>query len=187
MAAGVGTPTEGRERASSSPNSKGGSEHWLRSKDNLAGTLSTEVGLRDTTKGVECNVGGGGKGRRSGVWARLSPRDGLALVPRRCFTLRSPKLLSCPRKRPCLLVLLRSSSRSLHRGECPRARSEPCQMSPFLDFSRSPSRFLSRSLSLDLPLSLPGRSADRGFCSELRQRCLSHTMLVSAVLEWRSE
>ena len=52
----VGTPTEGRERASSSPKSKGGSEHWLRSKDSLAGTLSTEVGLRDTTKGVECNV-----------------------------------------------------------------------------------------------------------------------------------
>ena len=63
----MGTPTEGRERASSSPNSRGGSEHWLRSKDSLAGTLSTEVGLRDTAKGVECNMGGGGRGRRSGV------------------------------------------------------------------------------------------------------------------------
>ena len=47
VAAGVGMPTEGRERASSSPKSRGGSEHWLRSKDSLAGTLSTEAGLRD--------------------------------------------------------------------------------------------------------------------------------------------
>ena len=67
VAAGVGTPTEGRERASSSPKSSGGSEHWLRSKDSLAGTLSTDAGLRDMAKGVECNMGGGGKGRRSGV------------------------------------------------------------------------------------------------------------------------
>ena len=67
VAAGMGTPMEGRERASSSPNSRGGSEHWLQSKDSLAGTLSTEAGLRDTAKGVECNMGGGGKGRRSGV------------------------------------------------------------------------------------------------------------------------
>ena len=37
VAAGVGTPTEGRERASSSPKSRGGSEHCLRSKDSLAG------------------------------------------------------------------------------------------------------------------------------------------------------
>ena len=36
-------------------------------KDSLAGTLSTEAGLRDTAKGVKCNMGGGGKGRRSGV------------------------------------------------------------------------------------------------------------------------
>ena len=67
VAAGVGMPTEGRERASSSPKSSGGSEHWLRSKEGLAGTLSTEAGLRDMAKGVECNIGGGGKGRRSGV------------------------------------------------------------------------------------------------------------------------
>ena len=67
VAAGVGTPMEGRERASSSPKSSGGSKHWLRSKDSLAGTLSTEAGLRDTAKGVECNMGGGGKGRCSGV------------------------------------------------------------------------------------------------------------------------
>ena len=145
---------EGRERASSSPNSRGGSEHWLRSKDSLAGTLSTEVGLRDATKGVECDMGGGGRGRRSGVCTRLRPRGGLALVPCRCFALRSLKLLSCPRERPRLLVLLHSSSWSLHHGEHPRGRSEPCRMSPFLDLSRSPSRFLSRSLSLDLWLSL---------------------------------
>ena len=67
VAAGVGTPMEGRERASSSPKSSRGSEHWLRSKDSLAGTLSTDAGLRDTAKGVECNMGGGGKGRHSGV------------------------------------------------------------------------------------------------------------------------
>ena len=67
VAAGVGMPMEGRERASSSPKSSGGSEHWLRSKDSLAGTLSTEAGLRDMAKGVECNMGGGGKGQRSGV------------------------------------------------------------------------------------------------------------------------
>ena len=63
----MGMPTEGREQVSSSPNSRGGSEHWLRSKDSLAGTLSTEVGLRDMAKGVKCNMGGGGRGRRSGV------------------------------------------------------------------------------------------------------------------------
>ena len=74
-----------------------------------------------------------------------------------------------------LLVLLHSSSWSLHRGECPRAQSRPCRMSPFLDFSRSPSRFLSQSLSLDLPLSLPGRSVDRGFCSELHAQGASPT------------
>ena len=67
VAAGVGMPTEGRERASSSPKSSGGSEHWLRSKDSLAGTLSTEAGLRDMAKGVKCNMGGGGKGQHSGV------------------------------------------------------------------------------------------------------------------------
>ena len=67
VAARVGTPMEGRERASSSPKSSGGSEHWLRLKDGLAGTLSTDAGLRDTAKGVECNMGGGGKGQRSGV------------------------------------------------------------------------------------------------------------------------
>ena len=67
VAAGVGMPTEGRERASSSPKSRGGSEHWLQSKESLAGTLSTEAGLRDTAKGVKCNMGGGGRGRRSGV------------------------------------------------------------------------------------------------------------------------
>ena len=67
VAARVGTPTEGRERASSSPKSRGGSEHWLRSKESLAGTLSTEAGLRDTAKGVECNMGGGGRGQRLGV------------------------------------------------------------------------------------------------------------------------
>ena len=67
VAARVGTPTEGRERASSSPKSSGGSEHWLQSKDSLAGTLSTEAGLRDMAKGVECNMGGGGKGQHSGV------------------------------------------------------------------------------------------------------------------------
>ena len=70
----MGTPTEGRERASSSPNSRGGSEHWLRSKDSLAGTLSTEVGLRDAAKGVECDMGGGGRGRHSGVCTRLRLR-----------------------------------------------------------------------------------------------------------------
>ena len=57
---------EGNERLPP-PKSSGGREHWLRSKDGLAGTLSTEAGLRDTAKGVECNIGGGGKGRRSGV------------------------------------------------------------------------------------------------------------------------
>ena len=67
VAAGMGTPTEGRERASSSPKSRGGSEHWLRSKDSLAGTLSTEAGLREMAKGVECNMGEGGRGRCSGV------------------------------------------------------------------------------------------------------------------------
>ena len=67
VAAGVGMPTEGRERASSSPKSSGGSEHWLRSKDSLVGTLSTDAGLRDMTRGVECNTGGGGKVRHSGV------------------------------------------------------------------------------------------------------------------------
>ena len=67
VAAGVGTPMEGRKRASSSPKSRGGSEHWLRLKDSLVGTLSTEAGLRDTAKGVECNIGGGGKGWHSGV------------------------------------------------------------------------------------------------------------------------
>ena len=56
-----GALTEGRERASSSPKSSGGSEHWLRSKDSLAGTLSTDAGLWDTIRGVECNTGGGGK------------------------------------------------------------------------------------------------------------------------------
>ena len=67
VAASMGTPMEGREQASSSRNSRGGSEHWLQSKDSLAGTLSTEAGLRDTAKGVECNMGGGGRGRHSGV------------------------------------------------------------------------------------------------------------------------
>ena len=44
-----------------------------------------------------------------------------------------------------------------------RGQSEPCRMSPFLDLSRSPSQFLSRSLSLDLWLSLSGRSAGPWF------------------------
>ena len=109
VAAWMGMPTEGRERVSSSPNSRGGSEHWLQSKDSLAGTLSTEGGLRDVAKGVECDMGGGGRGRRSRVCACLWLRGGLALVPRRCFALQSSKLLSCPRKRPHLLVLLCSS------------------------------------------------------------------------------
>ena len=45
-AARMGTPMEGREQASSSPNSRGGSEHWLQSKDNLAGTVSSEGGFK---------------------------------------------------------------------------------------------------------------------------------------------
>ena len=90
-------------------------------------------------------------------------------------------------KRPYLLVLLHSSLWSLRHGEHLQGQSEPCRMSPFLDLSRSPSRFLLRSLSLDLWLSLSWHSADRGFCSKLCPKCLPHMMLVSAVLEWRSE
>ena len=54
-------PMEGRERASSSPNSRGGSEHWLWLKDNHAGAGS-EDNLRGVAKGVECDMGGGGRG-----------------------------------------------------------------------------------------------------------------------------
>ena len=128
--------------------------------------------------------------RQRSTFRSVSPpftESGLALVPHHCFTLRSPKLLSCPRERPCLLVLLRSSSRSLRRGECPRARSEPCRMSPFLDFSHShrdsyhgPCHWTCHCLYLGAP---------RTGVSVLNyaKGCLSHTMLVVAVLEWRSE
>ena len=145
----MGTPMEGRERVSSSPNSRGGSEHWLRLKDNLAGTES-EDNLRDAAKGIECDMGGGSRGRPLGVCDLLWPCDGLVLAPHLCFALWSSKVPSCPHEHSRLLVLLRSPSWSLHHGECSQGHSESCRMSPFLDLSRSLSRFLSRSLSLDL-------------------------------------
>ena len=140
---------EGRERASSSPSSRGGSKHWLRSKDNHAGAGS-EDNLGGATKGVGCEMGGGSSGQHSGVCDLLWPCSGLALAPCLCFALRSSKAPSCPCKRSCLLVLLCSPSWSLHRGEHSWGHSEPSRMSPFLDLSHSLSRFFSRSLSLDL-------------------------------------
>ena len=118
------------------PNSRGGREHWLRPKDNRAWPES-EDNLSGTTKGVECDTGGGSRGRCSGMCDLLRPRNGLALALCICFALRSSKVLSCPCERSHLLVLLHSPSWSLHHGECSWGRSEPCRISPFLDLSRS--------------------------------------------------
>ena len=101
----MGTPMEGRERASSSPNSREGSEHWLQSKDNRAGAGS-EDNLGGATKGVECNMGGGGRGRCLGLCDLLQLCSGLALAPHLCFALRSSEVPSQPTRTCSRFVLL---------------------------------------------------------------------------------
>ena len=89
----MGTPTEGRERVSSSPSSREGSEHWLQSKDDHAGAGS-EDNLGGVTKGVECDMGGGSRGRCSGGCDLLWLCSGLALALCLCFPLRSSEVPS---------------------------------------------------------------------------------------------
>ena len=108
--------TEERERASSSPNSRGGSEHWLRSKDNHAGAGS-EDNLGGATKSVECDMGGGGRGRCFGVCDLLRLRGGLALAPPPllCFAVIGSALT--PMHKHSHFVLLHSPLCSLHRED----------------------------------------------------------------------
>ena len=108
------------------------------------------------------------------------------MVPRHCFTLRSLKLLSCPRKHLHLLVLLCSLSWSLHHGEHPRVWSEPCRMSPFLTYHipHRDSYHVPVTGSVAVFIQVLCRP---WFLFQTMPRCLPHPMLVSAVLEWRSE
>ena len=87
--------TGGIGGASPSPNSRGGSELRLRLKDNYV-EAGSEDNLGGVAKGVEWDMGGGSRGRRSGVYDLLRPHDGLALAPCLCFALRSSKVPSCP-------------------------------------------------------------------------------------------
>ena len=57
--------------------------------------VGSEDSLRGTAIGVEWNMGGGGRGRHSGVCDFLRLREGLALASRLCFVLRLSDGLSC--------------------------------------------------------------------------------------------
>ena len=129
--------------------SREGSELRLWLKDKCA-EVGSEDSLRGTARGVEWNMGGGGRGRHSGVHKFLQLCNGLVLTLHLCFVLQLSDGLSCLHDLSHLPLVPHSPSWSLRRGEHLRGRSEPCRLSLFLDFSHSLSRFLSWSLSLDL-------------------------------------
>ena len=58
--------------------------------------MGSEDSLRGVARGVEWNMGGGGRGRCSGVHDFLQPCDGLVLTPHLCFVLQLSDGLSCP-------------------------------------------------------------------------------------------
>ena len=189
--AGIGTLVDKMGWASPPPKSRGGSELqlWLKDRCTELGSGRSEDSLHSVGKGVKWNMGGGSKGQPSGVCNFLRSRGGLALLLCLCLVLRLSDGLSCLHNLSHLLLLVWSPSWSGCRGDRPRGRSEVCQLSLFLDLSRSLSWFLSQPLSLVLWLSLSLHSVVRSFnsLSKIHTVGFPHVVLLSTVMECQSK
>ena len=96
---GIGALMDEMGWALPSPKSRGGRELrlWLKDRCTELGSGRSEDSLRSVVKGVEWNMGGGGRGQPSGVCDFLQSCGGLALLLRLCLALRLSDGLSCLR------------------------------------------------------------------------------------------